>query len=151
MRIQQLSELLEYVANCRLGMSKLYKRLHRNADSSRVKLMLEYFQQHEQHIYDTLESYIEDAPAKILDTWYQDVVFEDFLKRCDETSLPANMDEEQLLELHLDLENRLIALLEKTAELTSSNDAKSALLDVIRVAQTQQKRLVHSVLRMDDI
>jgi len=151
MRIQQLSELLEYIANCRLGMSKLYKRLHRNADSSRVKLMLEYFQQHEQHIYDTLESYIEDAPAKILDTWYQDVVFEDFLKRCDETSLPANMDEEQLLELHLDLENRLIALLEKTAELTSSNDAKSALLDVIRVAQTQQKRLVHSVLRMDDI
>ena len=151
MRIQQLSELLEYVANCRLGMSKLYKRLHRNADSSRVKLMLEYFQQHEQHIYDTLESYIEDAPAKILDTWYQDVVFEDFLKRCDETSLPANMDEEQLLELHLDLENRLIALLEKTAELTSSNDAKSALLDVIRVAQTQQIRLVHSVLRMDDI
>ena len=113
--------------------------------------MLEYFQQHEKHIYDTLESYIEDAPAKILDTWYQDVVFEDFLKRCDETSLPANMDEEQLLELHLDLENRLIALLEKTAELTSSNDAKSALLDVIRVAQTQQKRLVHSVLRMDDI
>ena len=151
MRIQQLSELLEYIANCRLAMSKLYKRLHRNADSSRVKLMLEYFQQHEKHIYDTLESYIEDAPAKILDTWYQDVVFEDFLKRCDETSLPANMDEEQLLELHLDLENRLIALLEKTAELTSSNDAKSALLDVIRVAQTQQKRLVHSVLRMDDI
>ena len=91
------------------------------------------------------------APAKILDNWYQDVVFEDFLKRCDETSLPANMDEEQLLELHLDLENRLIALLEKTAELTSSNDAISALLDVIRVAQTQQKRLVHSVLRMDDI
>ncbi|MDP5145605.1 hypothetical protein ORI98_04020 [Shewanella sp. ULN5] len=151
MRIQQLSELLEYIANCRLGMSKLYKRLHRNADSSRVKLMLEYFQQHEKHIYDTIESYIEDAPAKILDTWYQDVVFEDFLKRCDETSLPANMDEEQLLELHLDLENRLIALLEKIAELTSSNDAKSALLDVIRVAQTQQKRLVHSVLRMDDI
>ncbi|UJF21766.1 hypothetical protein [Shewanella sp. OMA3-2] len=151
MRIQQLSELLEYVAKCRLNMSKLYKRLHRNADSSRVKLMLEYFQQHEKHIHDTLESYIEDAPAKILDTWYQDVVFEDFIKRCDDTTLPANMDEEQVLELHLDLENRLIEFLEKTAELTSSNDAKSALLDVIRVAKIQQKRLVHSVLRMDDI
>lgn len=151
MRIQQLSELLEYVAKCRLNMGKLYKRLHRNADSSRVKLMLEYFQQHEKHIHDTLESYIEDAPAKILDTWYQDVVFEDFIKRCDDAILPANMDEEQVLELHLDLENRLIEFLEKTAELTSSNDAKSALLDVIRVAKTQQKRLVHSVLRMDDI
>ncbi|MGZ9899486.1 hypothetical protein [Shewanella gaetbuli] len=151
MRIQQLSELLDYIAKCRLDMGKLYKRLHANADSSRVKLMLEYFQQHEKHIHDTLESYIEDAPAKILDTWYQDIVFEDFLKRCNDTVLPASMDEERVLELHLDLENRLIGLLEKAEELTSSNDAKSALQDVIRVAQTQQKRLVHSVLRMDDI
>ncbi len=58
MRIQQLSELLDYVAKCHLDMEKLYKRLDRNADSSRVKMMLTYFQQHQRHIYETLESYI---------------------------------------------------------------------------------------------
>ncbi|QIR13611.1 hypothetical protein [Shewanella aestuarii] len=151
MRIQQLSELLEYVAKCRLDMASLYKRLHRNADSSRVKLMLKYLQQHEKHVHDTIESYIEDAPAKILDTWFQDVVFEDFTKRCTDTTLPANMDEDLVLELHLDLENRLIGLLENTADSSPNGDIKSALLDLVRVAQTQQKRLVHSVLRMDDI
>ncbi|NKF49498.1 hypothetical protein G3R49_02745 [Shewanella sp. WXL01] len=151
MRIQQLSELLEYVANCRLSMGKLYGRLHRNADSSRVKLMLEYFQQHEQHIHDTLISYIEDAPSRILDTWYKDIVFEDFVKRCVTTSLPANMTEDQVLELHLDLENRLIELVEKTANSSATDEVKSALLDIVRVAKTQQKRLVHSTIRMDDI
>lgn len=151
MRIQQLSELLDYVAKCRLDMKKLYKRLHNNADSERVKMMLQYFRQHEKHIHDTLESYIEDAPAKILDTWYHDVNFEDFAKRCDSINLPANMTEEQVLDVHLDLENRIIKLLEETAAASPTADAKSALEDLVRVQQTQQKRLVHSVMRMEDI
>ncbi|WP_394130361.1 hypothetical protein [Shewanella maritima] len=151
MRIQQLSELLEYIAECRLSMGKLYSRLHRNADSSRVKLMLEYFQQHEQHIHDTLIRYIDDAPKRILDTWFKDVVFEDFAKRCENTTLPANMSEEEVLELHLDLENRLIDLLEKTATNCATNEITGALTDLVTVARTQQKRLVHSAMRMDDI
>ncbi|AZG34917.1 MAG: hypothetical protein V7771_06265 [Shewanella psychromarinicola] len=151
MRIQQLSELLDYVANCHLDMEKLYKRLDRNADSTRVKMMLTYFQQHQRHIYETLERYIDDAPSRILNTWYKDITFEDFSKRCIETSFPANMDESQVLELHLDLENRLIALLEKTAISSPTDEIRNTLMDLVRVAQTQQKRLVHSTIRMDDI
>ena len=151
MRIQQLSELLDYVANCHLDMEKLYKRLDNNADSSRVKMMLDYFQQHQRHIYETLESYIEDAPSRILNTWYKDITFEDFSKRCAEATLPANMDEEAVLELHLDLENRLIALVEKTAMNSPTEEIKNTLMDLVRVTKTQQQRLVLSTLRMDDI
>ena len=151
MRIQQLSELLDYVAKCHLDMEKLYKRLDKNADSSRVKMMLNYFQQHQRHIYETLESYIDDAPSRILNTWYKDITFEDFTKRCVDTMLPANMTEDQVLELHLDLENRLIGLLEKAANSSPTEEIRSALMDLVRVAQTQQKRLVHSTIRMGDI
>ncbi|MBR9727681.1 hypothetical protein ACFOD0_05120 [Shewanella intestini] len=151
MRIQQLSELLEYIADCRLSMGKLYGRLHRNADSARVKLMLEYFQQHEKHVHDTLIDYIDGAPKRMLDTWFKHVVFEDFLKRCEQTILPASMTEDQVLELHLSLEHRLLTLLEKTANSCATNEIKSALQDLVRVAKTQQQRLVHSSLRMDDI
>jgi len=151
MRIQQLSELLDYVANCHLDMEKLYKRLNNNADSTRVKMILTYFQQHQRHKYETLESYIEDAPSRILNTWYQDITFENFSKRCSEIVFPANMDENQVLELHLDLDNRLISLLEKTANSSPTDEIKCILMDLARVAQTQQKRLVHSTIRMDDI
>ncbi|QDE32547.1 MULTISPECIES: hypothetical protein [Shewanella] len=151
MRFQQLSELLDYVANCHLDMEKLYKRLDNNADSSRVKMMLDYFQQHQRHTYETLERYIEGAPLRILNTWYKDITFEDFSKRCAETMLPANMDEEAVLELHLDLENRLIALVEKTAMSSPTEEIKNTLMDLVRVTKTQQHRLVLSTLRMDDI
>ncbi|MGS0677033.1 hypothetical protein [Shewanella sp. 0m-4] len=151
MRIQQLSELLDYVATCRIEMAQLYNRLHAQADSSRVKLMLEYFQQHERQTADNLENYIDDAPKKVLDTWYKDVVFEDFIANCQKLTLPANMTEDDVLELHLDLDNRLIALLEKTANSSANTETKGALEDLVRVEKIQQQRLVHSSIRMDDI
>lgn len=151
MRIQQLRELLEYVAQCRIEMAQLYGRLHAQADSSRVKMMLEYFQQHQKKVAEKLQDYVDDAPKRILDTWYKDITFEDFSARCQQAMLPANMQEDDVLNLHLDLENRLIALLEKTAETTAMAEIKSALKDLVRVEKTQQQRLVHSTIRMDDI
>ena len=150
-RIQQLSKLLEFIATSRLDMKQLYSRLHRNADSTRVKMMLEYLQQHQQHVHDSIENYIDEAPTRMLDTWYKDITFEDFKKRCNESALAANMTEDDVLELHLDLENRLIGLIEKTANSTAVTEIKEALMDLVRVERTQQKRLVHSALRMDDI
>ncbi|PKG76510.1 hypothetical protein CXF83_19795 [Shewanella sp. Choline-02u-19] len=151
MRIQQLSELLNYVATCRLEMAQLYSRLHSQADSSRVKLMLEYFQQHERQTADKLENYIDAAPKKILDTWYKDIVFEDFSALCLKQTLPANMSEEDILELHLELDNKLIGLIEKTSLSSASAETKGALEDLVRVEKIQQQRLVHSSIRMDDI
>lgn len=151
MRIQQLSELLEYIAECRLEMARLYGRLEVNADSSRVKMMLDYFQQHQKHVAETLRGYVDDAPKRIIDTWYKDVTFEDFAARCRQAMLPANMQEDDVLSLHLDLENRLIALLEKTANNSTTEETRSALSDLVRVEKTQQRRLVHSTIRMDDI
>ncbi|MCL1058734.1 hypothetical protein L2729_12160 [Shewanella gelidimarina] len=151
MRIQQLSELLNYVATCRLEMAQLYSRLHSQADSSRVKLMLEYFQQHERQTADKLENYIDAAPKKILDTWYKDIVFEDFSAFCLKQTLPANMSEEDILELHLELDNKLIGLIEKTSLSSASAETKGALEDLVRVEKIQQQRLVHSSIRMDDI
>lgn len=151
MRIQQLRDLLEYVATCRLDMAQLYGRLTNQADSARVKMMLEYFESHQKTMAEKLRDYMDDAPHRILDTWYKDFTFEDFTKRCQETMLPANMNEDDVLNLHLDLENRLIGLLEKTVNSTTAEDARSALANLIRVEKTQQQRLVHSTIRMDDI
>ncbi|RTR35037.1 hypothetical protein [Shewanella atlantica] len=151
MRFQQLSELLGYVATCRVEMAQLYNRLQTEADSSRVKMMLEYFQQHQKGVAEKLENYIDEAPKRVLDTWYKDITFEDFVKRCQDTVLTANMSEEDVLELHLELDNALINLLNKTAENSSSSEIAGALNDLVRVEKIQQQRLVHSSIRMDDM
>ena len=98
-----------------------------------------------------LENYIDEAPKKVLDTWYKGITFEDFIRRCNDITLTANMSVEDILETHLDLDNRLIDLLQKTAEHSSSNEIAGALNDLVRVEKIQQQRLVHSSIRMDDL
>ena len=80
MRFQQLSEQLAYVSKCRLEMAKLYSRMYGAVDSSRVKLMLEYFQQHQKDVSKKIDDYIEEAPSRLLQLWYNDIIFEDFIK-----------------------------------------------------------------------
>ena len=61
------------------------------------------------------------------------------------------MSEEDILELHLKLDNLLIDLLQVTAEHSSSVDIAGTLNELVRVERIQQQRLVHSSIRMDDI
>jgi hypothetical protein len=151
MRIQQLSEILTLIADARLEMKALYARMSQHVDATRVKMILDYFQQHEQKVHDSLMRYSKDAPKRILDTWYQDIVFEDFSARCKAVTLAPNASDEDVLELHLDLENRLIEFLEKVAITGATEEIRSALMGLVEVERTRQKRLVHSVLRMEDI
>ncbi|MEI6858393.1 MAG: hypothetical protein V5788_01120 [Shewanella sp.] len=151
MRFKQLRELLNYVATCRVEMAKLYGRLQTDADSTRVKMMLEYFQQHQIGVSEKLEKYIDLASTKVLGTWYKGIIFEDFIMKCHDTVLTANMSKEDILTLHLDLDNRLIDLLQETAEHSSSVDIAETLNELVRVEKIQQQRLVHSSIRMDDL
>ncbi|BAJ00451.1 hypothetical protein [Shewanella violacea] len=150
MRFQQLGEVLTYVAICRVEMATLYSRLKTNADSTRVKMMLEYFQQHQRGVATKLEIYIESAPKKVLNAWYKDICFEDFIKKCHDTVLTANMSEGDVLELHLYLDNLLMDLLQETAGHSSVGIA-GMLNQLVRVERIRQQRLVHSCIRMDDI
>lgn len=151
MRIQQLSEILQLIANARLEMKSLYRRLSQNADATRVKMLLDYFQQHEQKVHDSLVRYSKEAPKRILETWYQDIVFEDFAHKCNSVSLAANANYGEVLELHLKLENDLIDFLEHAAITGPTEEIRSALIGLVEVERTRQKRLVHSVLRMEDM
>lgn len=151
MRIQQLRELLDFVAECHLDMAQLYHRLNDQADSTRTKMLLDYFEQHQKGVARHLEDYIEAAPKRVLESWYKDFVFEDFKAHCQNTMLPPSMTEDDVLELHLELDNLLIGLLEKTANSSSSGEVKSALEDLVRVQKIHQQRLVHSTMRMEDI
>ncbi|QSX31941.1 MULTISPECIES: hypothetical protein [Shewanella] len=151
MRMQQLKEWLDYLVHCRQDMALLYGRLQQQADASRVKLLLGYLQKQQVHIAQAMEDYIDQAQPGSLDVWYKDVEFEDFLHRCQALMLPANMNSEDVLALHLDLENRLIALLEMLAQKSAHSDTCSMLEDLVRVERVQQQRLVHSAQRMEDI
>jgi hypothetical protein len=151
MRIKQLRDLLVLVATNRLEMKALYRSLSQHLDGTRGKMMLNYLQQQQQQVHDALMRYIEEAPSHILDTWFDGIVFEDFAKRCQSQHLAANALDEDILEIHLDLEDRLIKLLEQGVDTAPTDEIRSALMNLVAVERKQQKQLVHNVNRLEDL
>jgi hypothetical protein len=151
MRIQQLRDLLALVAASRLEMKALYRRLSQHLDGTRGKMMLNYLQQQQQQVHDALMRYIAEAPSHILDTWYDGIVFEDFTQRCQTQHLAANANDEDILEIHLDLEDRLIKLLEQGVNMAATEEIRGALMNLVEVERKQQKQLVHNVNRLEDL
>ncbi|MCS4558941.1 hypothetical protein L9G74_21210, partial [Shewanella sp. C32] len=82
MRIQQMREVIDFVAECHLEMAQVYHRLNDQAESTRTKMWLDYFEQHQKGVARHVEDYSEAAPKRVLDSWYKDFVVEDFKTHC---------------------------------------------------------------------
>lgn len=151
MRFQQLKEILEHLIESRSAMSQLYRRMASQADSPRAKMLLEYMVIHEKEVVDKLTNYLEDAPSRVLDTWFENVQGEDFVGRCQKVELPATMTEQDVLGVALELENSLLDLLHDALEVASTPDVKSAIESLLQAERIRQQRFVHSTMRMDDM
>ncbi|USD37100.1 MULTISPECIES: hypothetical protein [Ferrimonas] len=151
MRFKQMRELLEYVVECRMAMSKLYERLNNQADSSRVKLLLDYLKNHQIEVADKVSEYIDDAPQGVLDTWFKRLDYDDIVAECTAVTLNAGVDEHDVMNLALELDNKVLALLHLALEQSEHQETRQALESVLQAERIRQQRFVHSTLRMDDI
>ncbi|MBY5992290.1 hypothetical protein [Ferrimonas balearica] len=151
MRFQQLKEILEHLIDSREALGQLYRRMEHQADSPRAKMLLEYMVIHEKEVTEKLTAYLDEAPIKVLDTWFENVQGEDFVALCQQTALPATMTEQDILGKALDLENRLLDLLHAALEVAPTQDVKSAIESLLQAERVRQQRFVHSTMRMDDM
>lgn len=151
MRMQQLREILTHLADDHLAMKRLYKRLHHHADSTRTQLVLAYLQQHQQHAADAIYHYLDDAPERVLDTWYENIAEDSFPAHCEQIIASADLDMDQLMALHLALDNQLLAYLDSAVCAAPTDNIRQALAGLLQSGKNQQQRLVHSTLRMSDI
>ncbi|WP_028109925.1 hypothetical protein [Ferrimonas futtsuensis] len=151
MRFKQMRELLEYVSQCRVAMSKLYDRLDHQADSSRVKLLLEYLRTHQLEVAEKMDEYIEEAPHGVLDTWFKRLDYDDIIQECNGVVLEGGADEHAVMNLALELDNKVLGLLHLALEQSEHMETQSALEAVLAAERIRQQRFVHNTLRMDDI
>ena len=151
MRFKQLVELLDYVIDCRVAMAKLYERLGHEADSSRVKLLLDYLKQHQNEVAEHTKEYRDSASTGVLETWFKRLDYDDINAELQMVTISSSMDEYQVMDLALELDNKVLDLLQLALEQSEHQDTKSALEASLRAERIRQQRFVHNTLRMDDI
>lgn len=150
MRFKQLKDVLDYLINAHQQMGEYYTQLSDTVLQQRVKLILDYLAEHENHISNELLQYEKDAPYGVLNAWFQDIQDDPLLLKLEQPPAP-DLSEEQVMRIALELDDRLISLYEQLASHCKSSAARDALENLLDQEKQRKKRFVLSMLRMHDL
>ncbi|GAA5215602.1 hypothetical protein ACFSJ3_11160 [Corallincola platygyrae] len=151
MRFKQARELLLFVADARLALSKLYQSWVNRLENPRSRLLLEFLVTREQEQRRALKEYIELATPAALDTWFDNTSESDLMERIDGWTFAPDIDEHDLLGEALKLDNELMGLLSQQVPNAASVETQELLINLLAHEQERQRRMIHGVARMDDI
>ena len=71
MRFEKMIDALNHVCLFHNSLSKCYQKMSNVSKSEKVKLLLDYMADNEKTLAKTISDYREQAPAGILNTWFQ--------------------------------------------------------------------------------
>ena len=151
MRFKQVSGLLQGVADARLALAQAYERLATQVDSTRTRMVLDYLASRERQGYASLTRYLQQAPAAVLNTWFQGDFDSDFIQRVGHLDASSQATPAEMLTLALSLDNELVALLAQQAAQAPTPESRDALLSVMADEQTNQRKMVLNVARFEDV
>ncbi|WP_341502100.1 hypothetical protein [Gallaecimonas sp. GXIMD4217] len=151
MRFKQVRDLIDFTLEAHEALAKLYDRLSNQVDAERSRMMLHYLSEHERKVVGELQNYLDDAPDRLLDTWFDNASDSELLRKISLTQLPATADQQQILSLALDLDNRIIDSIAALVDNCPCSDSRTLLSNLVEVSRDRQHRFVHQTLRMTDI
>ncbi|WP_115717371.1 hypothetical protein [Gallaecimonas mangrovi] len=150
MRFKTVRDLVNHLCESHFALSKLYQRLADNADAERTRMMLHYLVDHEKKVSDDYASVLK-TPGEALDTWFDNAIDSHFDKSLTYVDIKANATQEDVLELALSLDNKLLADIEALVPQCPSQESKTFLEGLLSSAQDIQHRFVHQTMRMQDL
>ncbi|GDY28280.1 hypothetical protein AHAT_41700 [Agarivorans sp. Toyoura001] len=151
MRFNQLNLLLEHFVSCREAMQAMYRRLELNADSERVRMLLNYLQHQERENAAHLQAFISQAKPELLDTWTDIRLEQDLLDKVAKLSKPADMTSDDVGSLALELSEQSLGLLRLAKDELTMLGARQFLANLIEHQEKRQQQMVHATHRLDDI
>lgn len=147
----QVRELLKHNQQLHTRTAVFYEDLSKETDSERVKMLLALLAKHEQDLAHELKNYLQQAPDKILNTYFQfdhehnvDALFSlDFP--------PADISPEQVQKTASQIDDYLCALYQEMLEAADCELVKELFENLYQHIQEQKKRLSTDIYSMYDM
>lgn len=148
---KQTSEIIDYGRLFHERMKDFYIQLHEKAEKQRVKMLLEYLSQHENHREETLAKYKKEASNKVMDTWFQYIhenIPSDFFENI---KVESNMSVDDVVNSALQLNNCLIELYKGLIEETKVEEIRDLFKSLVKRLEQEERDLVRDASRLNEI
>jgi hypothetical protein len=137
-----IKDFLFYIEDCHKALADLYQRLSIEASDEKAKLLLDYMKNQQQISYTNIHQYVQIAPLSLLETWLDTFFDLSFPLRCKNLKLKAEITIEDVVNLAIQLDLRLIEVMQTAAFISPTIEAEKAL----EILTNQEEEMLHQVM-----
>ena len=144
MRYEQTRTILQHLApDYHRTVSRFYQQMAEEDVSPRVRLMLDYLIDHEQHRALALGEFCQDASRHVLDHWFKGLEIEFPQARADMLDPAAKTDLEELVKSAVGYKSNLIRYFAHLLEHASGREC----IDLFQALKTQEEKAMKRMIR----
>jgi len=144
MRYEQTRTILQHLApDYHRTVSRFYQQIAEEDVSPRVRLMLDYLIDHEQHRALALGEFCQDASRHVLDHWFKGLEIEFPQARADMLDPAAKTDLEELVKSAVGYKSNLIRYFAHLLEHANGREC----IDLFQALKTQEEKAMKRMIR----
>ncbi len=151
MRYEQTRDVLDHVVKFHREAGALFQQLMEHASDQRVQMLLDYMVRHEKALERRINEFRCDSSERVLSGWFKYTHDEDIFKALRLVDATADMDFDDVLDLAVELDAKLIELYEEMVDRSPSDEVKEIFSSLLGQETREKNVLVRSALGLKDI
>tara|TARA_R110002050_G_scaffold112562_3_gene226860 strand:+ start:167 stop:625 length:459 start_codon:yes stop_codon:yes gene_type:complete len=152
MQIEQIKDILDWIVDFHQQMTQCYEHCAEQAESLRLKMLLEYLSEHEKQLTQTISRYEEEADPRDLNTWCLEYM--DKAPVLTHTLCEANLkelDTDQIITRTVNTHNQLIELYQYLAGRAVNERSKELFDNLISLEKHETMLMVRGSASFGDL
>ena len=151
MRFEKARDAFNHASLFHTELSKLYQSSAAQEHTDKAKLLLNYLVKHEQELADGLDKYQQDAPAALLDTWFQYTNDTEILNIPESEAFFTKKTIETIVEFSFKIADDLIEFYEDMASQADKTTLKEAFTNLATMQKQEKRKLSMNIDRLMDL
>ncbi|AJF07430.1 hypothetical protein [Geoalkalibacter subterraneus] len=151
MRFEQTVDVLEHVGLFHRKTAELYRALTERVSSPRVKMLLDYMARHEDRVALSIREYRDESRPQVLSSWFKYTHDEDIFAPLKEVDLDRDYDFDDVLDLALTLDSKLLELYQDMSTQAVSPEVKDMFNSLLLREMEEKQKLMRAAAGLLDL
>lgn len=151
MRFEQTRDVLNHVGAFHREAGLLFRQLMEHNSNARVRMLLDYMARHEFNLQKNIAAFSNESPESILSGWFKYTHDKDIFAPLREVNPESDLPFDDVLDLAVDLDVKLLELYEEMVERSPSNAVRDMFNSLLQRELKEKQVLIRSAMGLLDI
>lgn len=151
MRIEQVKDILEHTRHFHELISDYSQKLSEHTDKKRLKIILDYLSEHEQHLEKIFAEYEKCASKKVLNVWLPYNPCQTHLSEFRNKLSSAEISVTEIAKKILDMDDCVIKMYKDLISKAENQDVKDVFHSILDFEKQEKRMAMKDLVWMEDV